>query len=235
MKGIVISHENGGTYVMSKNGGFKFVKGYENHAVGVEVELDESKYRKIKKDKSHSKLIFRYAPAFAAVCLIVAVAFGIYAWVWNAGYHSVYVEMNASVELRFNRFNRLISARAINDDGAEIIYNLQNGLSSSEAVVQAIIDIYENDNSDAQAALISFSCYGTKYEESPTVYAKLHDNYLEHIDIMQLYAGYYRERARELDVTPGRLKLAEQAYQNGYTSFNDLLEKPLEVLKYIAN
>ena len=39
MKAIIMSHEHGGSYVMDREGSFRFVKGYTSQLIGTEIEL----------------------------------------------------------------------------------------------------------------------------------------------------------------------------------------------------
>ena len=151
---------------------------------------------------------------------------------WNAESHSIYVDMNAGVELVFNRFNRLITANAINEDGEEIAYTIDRGLNPSEAVVHTVNEIYENGSGENNAAVIAFSDNGTYHEKAPAIADALYENGLDHLNIKKLYANQCSSRARELGVSPGRLCIAKQAYTNSELSLYDLLDMPLGDLKH---
>lgn len=40
MKAVIISHQDGGSYVLEKTGAFRFVRGQDAQPVGAEVELE---------------------------------------------------------------------------------------------------------------------------------------------------------------------------------------------------
>ncbi|MCL2546704.1 MAG: hypothetical protein FWE06_05855 [Oscillospiraceae bacterium] len=230
MKAIVMSHEDGGTYVLDKAGAFKFVKGYESQPIGQEIEL-EPVLRK-KNEASRERSFFHtFKPVLLAACLTFIVALGGFIWAWNSQSLSIYVDSNFSVELQFNRFNRLISTRALNDDGVEIADNLGTGLTPAEAVVSVVRAAKQNTNGEPPAVLISFpNC--TSYDaETPAIATAISQNELAHLDITKLYAGRYRALARELSVSPGRLRLVKYMYDNSPQTLDELLDKPLVDLK----
>ncbi|MCL2150918.1 MAG: hypothetical protein FWH50_01675, partial [Coriobacteriia bacterium] len=112
MKAIIISHEDDGSYVMDREGSFRFVKGYSSRPVGMEIEIAA------KAPTSRMRLT-----AIAASFFLVLALTG-FAWTWNTQKYSVYMDINPSLELVFNGFDRLIAVNALNEDGETLLRDL---------------------------------------------------------------------------------------------------------------
>jgi len=145
VKAIIISNERGGSYVMDHDGVFSFVYGYASLPVGTEIEIKERPNTNLTKIVS------------LAACFVLAVSFVFYAWLWNATQYYVYVDINPSVEMQFNRFDRAINTEPLDPSGAELL----NGLTlrgTSDHVVVSLIDaaVQKNflDPSDAAYSVL---------------------------------------------------------------------------------
>jgi hypothetical protein len=221
MKAIIISHENGGTYVMDKDGSFKFVKGHTDKPVGTEIVIIEKK-----------PINYLRVTALAA-CFALVILAGSFAWIWNAESHSIYIDVNPSVELVFNRFDRLIGTRSLNEGGERLLANLNLRGTPGNAAIDFIYEAVRHwsfAEADIPSVLISFSDSGSLEPGSHryTIAESIAERGLQDLTIVKLYGGEHRSAAKELGVTPGRLKLAEQYYAlNDGTSFDDVLSKPL--------
>ena len=125
MKAIIMNHENGGSHVLDREGSFRFVKGYTSKPIGAEIEL--------RQQPSFNTKIFAIA-----ACVVVCVALGMFAFMWNTVTYSVYIDINPSVELVFNNFNRIKGANPLNDDGVALLSALKLKGSPGDAVVALI-------------------------------------------------------------------------------------------------
>lgn len=69
----------------------------------------------------------------AAACLVVALVLG--GWAWFTPTATISVDVNPSVELGINRFDRVVSARGVNDDGRALLSEVDVwGATYDEAV-----------------------------------------------------------------------------------------------------
>jgi len=68
MKAVIISHQDGGSYVLEKTGAFRFVRGQDAQPVGAEVELEPP-----------PAVSYRQFAAMAA-CFALVAAMGILVW-----------------------------------------------------------------------------------------------------------------------------------------------------------
>ena len=127
MKAIIFSHENGGSYVMEKEGAFRFVTGYSSHPIGAEVDI---------RPAYSVNNIMRIAAA--AACFIIIASISIYAWMWNSINYYIYMDINPSVEMHVNKFNKLKTINPLNEDGGVLLEGLKPGGSAESFVVSLI-------------------------------------------------------------------------------------------------
>lgn len=73
--------------------------------------------------------------AAALACLVLMLA-GLGGWqVWNAPVSYISIDVNPSIELALNRFDRVVGTTAYNDDGAQVLSGLSvRGLPYQEAI-----------------------------------------------------------------------------------------------------
>ena len=232
MKAVILSHEDGGTYVLDKTGSFKFVKGYEAHDIGEEIDL-KPEFSAAIKTKRRAKINY-FKPLALAACLIMVFVLGGVTWMWNSQSHSIYVDINPSVELTFNRFNRLMSIRPLNDDGEEFLQDLNLRGAPEDVVVSLINEAKQNGYTEhSPAVIITFTTNGPYEVHGPAIAQALERDGLQGLSVAKVYSGYYRYMAREFGVSPGRLRLAKQLYSNSCTqSLEDFLNKTVRDLIY---
>jgi len=226
MKAIIISHENGGSYVMEKSGSFRFVKGYDSRPIGTEIELNP-----------RPVVHFPRLAATVAACLVMTAVLGVFARLWTAESYFIYVEANSSVQLVFNRFNRLIDARPLNESGEEVLRDLSLRGSPEDVVVSLISTTTSNSTyctgRYSPVVLISFGLldYYTQWEMKRSIASALETNGTQDIDLVKVYSYAYRYIAGQLGVSPGRLRLAKGLYAYDETAYlGELLDKPVREL-----
>lgn len=96
-----------------------------------------------KKQQERSKRIFRpmFQKAFAAACIIFILAMGIRGYLWmQTPVSYVSIDVNPSIELMLNRFDRVISAKTYNTEGEGIL----KGLSLKGKIYTDAIDAIVN-------------------------------------------------------------------------------------------
>ena len=136
-KGIIISHDKGGSYVLMNNGTFRFVKGYTRYSVGDEIDLDpEEAHRRL-------RLIRLMLPA---ACISLVFIFAGFYYALLVEVHTIYIKINPGVELNFNRVNRLVSVNPVNDDGVFIVDYLQLRGTPENVVVSIVRGIHEHNH-----------------------------------------------------------------------------------------
>ena len=105
MRGIVLEIKDGRCVVLKKDGTFEEVRN-RNYTVGQEVSLAKPPYVK-------------YLTAAACLLLICTAAFGHHLYFTPTSY--VYLDINPSIRLDLNRFERIIDVVPLNDDAENLL------------------------------------------------------------------------------------------------------------------
>lgn len=235
MKCVIVEIKNNYAAVLSDNGSIIKIRN-NNYQIGEEIEMKNTT------KKSKNKI---YALAASAAATILIVGAGVYAYATPYSYVSL--DVNPSIEYEVNRFDRVIDVTAVNDDGAEIINNLDlENKTIDEAIEDTITEINEqgyfpegetggvvistsNDEDADKAEELANDLEGT-VEDVIT-----EDDITAEVEVLSVG----RERvlaARELGVTPGKLnlvqKLQESAANPENVSIEEWLNKPVkEIMK----
>lgn len=119
--GVILELKSGNAVVLDASGGFRTLPAKPGWKPGDVVPLPRGR---------------RTAPLAAlAACLAVAVLGGTGGFLWFDQTGLVSLDVNPSVELGVNRFDRVVSVRALNDQGAELLEAAQvAGRPAGEAV-----------------------------------------------------------------------------------------------------
>lgn len=122
MKGIVVEKQNGHAVVLNKNGSFVKVKDKAEYAIGAEYDFRNNLF--INK---------KFASMAAAIALVLGVSPVAYGYVTPTDY--VTIDINPSVELVTNRFNKVIRINPLNEDGNKLVDGIKlNNKNIDEAV-----------------------------------------------------------------------------------------------------
>ncbi|MCL2837357.1 MAG: hypothetical protein FWE00_11600 [Defluviitaleaceae bacterium] len=205
IKALILSHDRdrGGVYVMDDGGSFRFVRGHLSQPAGTEIEIREVAFVNFRK-------IVAVAASFALI-----LALGCFGWLWNSVSFYVYVDINPSVELQFNRLNRLKTAVPLNEDGAALLDSLRIS-GGVENIAASLIEAAEQRGfleagDGAPALFISIIPAGGRSPDAAVsaVNAALEKRGMLDYSVVETGDTDLRDRALELGVSPGRLMLAE--------------------------
>lgn len=234
MKSVVVEVKNDHVVALSENGVFKTVKN-QNYAVGEVLIMKENNSRKKSK-----KFIVSMA---SAVAIIVLGSVGAYAYYTPVSYVSL--DVNPSVEYSVNRFDRVLKAKGVNEDGKQLIEDLNlNGKSINEAISQTvdtlIDDGYITDDGTGEIVIATSNDDPAKSEE---LASELKDTAAEIIaeqgktaNIEAMAVGKKRvDEAKDLGVTPGKLNLVEKLKKSSATpdeiDIQEWLNKPVKEIQ----
>jgi hypothetical protein len=177
--------------------------------------------------------------AAAAASFLVLAAGGAIAYCMP--YTQVTMDVNPSIELDLNIFNRVVGTTAFNDDAAGILerlhlFNADLSTAASEIVDELIDQGYIQPGAEADIMVTACSGDQTRSQdrlrdavravEQKTAELRVNANvYGECVN------AEIRNRARELGVSPGKLRLAEQYAAStgkpGDVNLKDWLDKPV--------
>lgn len=234
MKGVIVEIRNDYAAVLSDNGNIVKIKN-NNYQIGEEIQMKNT----IKKSK---KKIYALAASVAATILIAGT--GVYAYITPYAYVSL--DVNPSIEYKVNIFNRVVETSDVNDDGAEIVINIdvKNKLID-EAIKDTITEIneqgYFKDGETGGVVIATSSNDSVKAEElANELKEKAEEVITENsitAEVEVLSVGKERVlEAKELGVTPGKLNLVEKLQKSAANpediSIEEWLNKPVkEIMK----
>lgn len=203
MKGIVIEINDDQAAVLSDSGAVKRIKN-KNYETGQVVKM-KNKMNFIKK-----------AGSIAAVLAVTAA--GSFAYASPATYVSL--DVNPSIEYTLNSFGRVLSVKAVNDDGEVITSELDvKNVDISKAVKITIDKLreggYITDDENAGIVITISASNNEKAEELAEELEEETQEYVEEIgetaEVEAEAVGKERvEEARTLGVTPGKLNLVQK-------------------------
>ena len=214
MKGIVVEINNHTAAVLSDEG-CVVKKRNDNYHIGQEVEISMNK-----------QINFKKVIAFASAAACILAMFGISAYAYYTPYTYVSLDVNPSIEYSVNRFDRVLSVTGVNDDGTEIINNIDldnlENKSIEDAISLTVDEIsdagYLDSNVGGVAITTSSDDMDSAGELAETletvVNNSVEENNHEATVIAQAVGANRVAEARELGVTPGKLNLVEKMLEN---------------------
>ncbi len=208
MKAVVVELREHDAAVLTNDGCIIRIKN-RNYAIGQVVELKTSAAWKTKK-----------IAVLAASAAAVVMLFGVTAWAYFTPYSYVSLDVNPSIEYSINRFDRVLNATAVNDDGSEILANLDlNNMPIEEAIKDTVDQIAQDgyfEGQDPGGIMISTS--SENQQESEQLAQDLQTSAQEvtadnqsPVEVEAISIGLARvTEARALGTTPGKLNLVEK-------------------------
>ena len=225
MKAIIMQHGRNGSYVMDQEGCFQFVKGCQNKPIGAEITL-----------RARPSASVRAIAAIAA-CLVLLFSINFVVGLWNTEYYSVYVDINPSVQLVFNRFNRLRAANPLNGDGADLLEGLSLRGKAGDMVV-SLIQAAEQKHyltpqggSPEVAVTVTGRSDGVSGQSVLVIDTALIKNGMRERVVIETCGPDYRSRAEGLGISPGKLMLAERLMDSDPSlAIGDVAQQPIVTL-----
>ncbi len=227
MKAVIVELNNGYAAALTDDGCIKKIVN-KDYAIGQVIEL---------KTRNARKLAVWAASAAAAVVLCT-----VSVWAYASPYAYVSLDVNPSIEYSVNRFNRVLSARAVNEDGSEILNGLAlNNKSIEDAVRETVRKIAQAGyfSGEEPGGVVVAAASGDEQAAE-----ELADEIKDAVDITAQETGADVEvecesvglervlQAKELGVTPGKLNLVEKlkasAEDPDSIDINEWLHKPVK-------
>lgn len=233
MKACVVEIKGTLAAVLSDDGRIRKVKN-RDYAIGQVIEM------------GNRTLHFSVKTAALAACVAVVLLLStVTAWAYCTPYSYVSLDVNPSVEFSVNRFDRVLSAKAVNHDGAEIL----NGLGlNNKTIDQAVLTTVEKINSEGyfkDSGGIIIATSGSNEQDYQKLAEDLKNAVVEEtkdsgspVEVQVISVRLERvQEAQKLGTTPGKLNLVEKLQaSHGEENINisDWLNKPVkEIMKAI--
>lgn len=136
-KAVILDITDGEATVMTKEGDIIGVKD-QNYDIGQEIEIEI----KTKASPAFSTRIKRFMPAMAAaVALVILLGGGSY--VYLKPYGTVSLDVNPSIEYTINMFDRVLNTTGVNDDGENILSELEQKSLINKDIEEAVEETIE--------------------------------------------------------------------------------------------
>lgn len=241
MKSVVVQIHSGIAVVLSDDGRIVKVRN-QKYVIGQVIEMKATTKRKIH---------FPSAVAAAAVAIFMCSIIGVSAYAYYTPYSYVSLDVNPSIEYSLNRFNRVLKVTGVNDEGKEIVQELNlDNLSNKtidEAIKLTVKQIGEDgyfSGEEEGGVVISTSAKDLKKAES--LAGDLEQTAKDaaegkNIEVVSISVGLERvQAAHNLGVTPGKLNLVEKLRDSSQTpddvNIDEWLSKPVkEIMKEIKS
>ncbi len=132
MKAIIAQINKRHAVAICKNGDFIKIKSDKSYEVGDRIDLPTVTHVNF---SLGSKLV----PIAAAIAVVFMLSIGTYAYYKPNNY--INIDINPSVEIVTNMFNKIIDVKALNKDGERIISQLDYANTSTEECMKLILDL----------------------------------------------------------------------------------------------
>ncbi|MEM1485415.1 anti-sigma factor domain-containing protein [Oscillospiraceae bacterium PP1C4] len=211
MKSVIVEIKGEFAAALSDDGCIVKVKN-NNYAIGQVIEMKKQVVAK-------TRNLAVWTASAAAIIMVGSVS----AWAYMSPYSYVSLDVNPSIEYSLNRFDRVIAVKAVNDDGEEILGEIQLDNLSNQKIEQALAQTVELisekgyfDGNIEGGVMIATS--GKDLKKADDLAQKLQQSVQKDVEengdaveVEAISVGLERvQQAKELGVTPGKLNLVEK-------------------------
>lgn len=134
MKGIIAQIEGKYAVVLAQDGSFRKVRAKPYMETGIEIDMDQPAGK-----LQNTRLVMKVTSIAAAALLTLGAGYGAYSYAMPYSY--VHLDINPSVELTANVYDRIIKAEALNEDGRKLLEGSSLKFSRIETCVSDLLDI----------------------------------------------------------------------------------------------
>ncbi|MCX7748420.1 MAG: hypothetical protein N2645_16270 [Clostridia bacterium] len=236
MKAVIVDIDGKFAVAMDRQGCFFKIKNTGNFTIGYEVDIPSSSQSRF---KHHA--FMKIASIAAAVLIVIGVGAGSYAYL--SPYSYINVDINPSIEITVNRFERIIDIKGLNKDGEKIISlkKLRN-----KEICEGVSSLF---NSALQEGFIKagsentvvFTVAGKNKDEVDQLEKEIKDSIDMEVKsakvnsevVVQETTLERRQEAAKLGISPGKMLLIEKLREKSPDlKVEDLKDKPVkEIMK----
>lgn len=212
MKAVIVDIKGRDAIVLSKDGQFIKVRNKGPLQVGIEIDLNE------KKRTIPYKFMVRTVAAAAVFVFSIGIGYGAYSY--YTPYSYIDVDINPSVEIVANRYDRILKVEAINDDGAKVLEdqsfkNKPVNFAVEEIIKQASEKGYMKEEVTNAVMLTVSSKDESKAQEvekkvQEAAKDKIETSGVKSDVLVEKVTLERRDEARQMDISPGKLVLIER-------------------------
>lgn len=205
MKGIVIEKNSENCVLLLSDGTFKTVKHTDELEIGTILYINNTV-------RSAAFYLKKAAPMIAALFLVAFIGVGAYGWSIPAQY--INIDINPSIELTINRYDRIIKMAPLNEDGEKLLESVDLQLKKYEKGVNAVIETardlgYLQDEGDV---LISISSSNSGRREKTQ--ARIEEKVTPEAEVLLFDSKEHDQSVKE-GLSPGKSKIISKVLESG--------------------
>jgi hypothetical protein len=233
MKHVIMEADGRKAVAMREDGQFVTIRD-RGYAAGQRLETLAGR-------KPRGISVWTKAVGAIAAALIVTAGAAAYA----IPYTEMSLDVNPSIELRLNWFNRVISAGAVNGDAERVmdrlhLFNCDLATATERIASELAAQGYVDAEEEAQILLTSASGDTTRAREMLRTMTATMERTMERLRVRaeifgECVSAEVQTRAREYGTTPGKLLLVEQYMLStgdpGGVDIGEWLDKPVREIK----
>ena len=208
MKGIIVEIRGTHAAALSDEGCIIRIRN-KNYAIGQVIEMEKRIFGKPVK-----------TVAMAAAAAALTLMFGVSAWAYCTPYTYVSLDVNPSIEYSVNRFGRVLSAKAVDQDAVKVLEQLRLKNQSIDDAVRSTVQQIDKEGyfqSDDPGGIV-IATYSENEQNAEELATDLQDTAEQGVsdsetpvEVESVSVGYERvQEARTLGTTPGKLNLVEK-------------------------
>ncbi|HOM01594.1 MAG TPA: anti-sigma factor domain-containing protein [Acetivibrio sp.] len=238
MKAVIVDIKGKYAVAVDKEGQFIKLKRTEECRIGYEIDVP-AKVIGFKK-----KTLLKVVSVAAALLLVSSISFAVYSY--NLPYSYVNVDINPSLEIIINIYNRIIDIKALNPEGELLIEGSCRNSRLNEGVKKIIDNAVEQGflkNNEENAVMLTVAgkdfdkVCKIREEVENTANKVLNDDNVVSEVIVENVVLEKREEAKELGISPGKLVLIEKLKEvKPEVTTDEYKDKPVkEIMKTIKD
>ena len=208
MKGIIVEKKNGYAILLTKEGQFEKVKDKAEYSIGSEYDIRNNYF--INK---------KFASMAASIALILGMSTAAYGYVTPSEY--VTIDINPSVEIVVNMFNKVIKVKPLNDDGTKVVENLNLNNKNLQEAVNLVVKSAKDEGYLAQELNneILVTVCAKNDDKSKVTETKLAEEVKKELEVekveytpinTQSVTVKRQEEAEKLGISSGKMNLIEK-------------------------
>ncbi|MCG0276207.1 MAG: anti-sigma factor domain-containing protein [Thermosediminibacteraceae bacterium] len=221
MKAVIVEKERDYIIVVSERGDFKKIYNtYKDRQIGDEIDIPE---------ENPYSILFRRIASLAAVFILTVVLAG-YCVAFFSPVTYVTMDVNPSVEISLNRFDRVIEVEGLNEDGARIVGDKAYFKSMpAEEVVRILLERAREHNLIGPDSVVVFTISNVRDEKKPQLEKKLEETAKKEMEETgNISIQQQGQENKKILVQQASIKLHNQAKSMGISQGKLLLYEKLK-------
>jgi len=214
MKAIIVEKESRHVIALTKKGGFIRLRDKGNYQIGQEIDIASG--------SSDKNMWIRIGTAAAAVLVFLGISFGAYSYAMPYSY--INIDINPSIEITMNMYDRVINTKALNDDGERILSSVSAGTKRVEDVIGSILKSAEENGylGEESENAVMFTVSAKSERKAEVIEEKIENTAGEHLDasdaeteiIVESIPLEKHATAEEMGMSPGKVVLLEKLQES---------------------